>query len=270
MAKLPFAFMPGSWGLKGPAREEAEAAYYLSGYELDRKLAEIRNRDTGAQLDRALLRVDLVHERISQLEYDLQMIGLEDIDEETKSRKALAVRLRHGALSKYDYDLQIVDLDFPEDTLPRSIALIHVEHDNLRIDDYTRDYHIAELQNPDKDKVETLIALLDVDLAHGKITELAHAKEKATLLEEPWIGIVDQGFDADKGINGIYFEFDWNESWIVYLRMNGYIGASDEQVVDQWFSDVCRSQGVTPDLRAAFDNTVIPFSGRVTEVPSED
>lgn len=269
MAKLPFGFMPGSWGLKGPAREEAEAAYYLTGYELDRKLAEIRNRDTGPQLDRALLRVDLTHERISPLDYELALIALEDISDDAKSRKALATRLRHGDLAKYEHDLQMVDLDFPEDNLDRAIALVDVEHDNLKIGDYERDYHVTELRYPDKDDVNTLIALLDVDLKHGKITELAHAKECATLREEPWIGIVDQGFDADKGINGIYFEFDWNESWIVYLRMNGYIGASDEQVVDQWFSDVCRSQGVAPDLRA-FDNTVIPFSGRVSEITSED
>ncbi len=268
MSKIPFAFMPGSWGLKGPAREEAEAAYYLSGYDLDRKLAEIRNRDTGPQLTRALLRVQLIHEKITQCAYDVSIIGLDEtLDDITKRRKCLAVHLRHGMISKYEHDLAQVDLIYPEDGLDRSIALVDVEHANLKIGDYERDYHIAELRNPDKDDVKTLVALLDVDLLHGKITELQYAKEKATLQEEPWIGVVDQGFDPDKGINGIYFEFDWNESWIVYLRMNGYMGASDEQVVDQWFADVCRAQGVAP-MQAGYDGTVVPFSGRITEMPS--
>ncbi len=265
MSKLPFYLMPGSWGLKGPAREEAEAAYYLTGYELDRKLAEIRNRDTGPILERALLRVELVHDRMSPMAHELALLNLDQKPGLERDRAALAIRHRYGDLPKYQLDLALLDLDHPDEGLERSIALVEIEHANQRMSDYDRDYHIAELKNPDKTKVETLVALLDVDLQYGKLTELAHAKEKATLLEEPWIGVVDQGFDPDKGINGIYFEFDWNESWIVYLRMNGYMGATDEQVVDQWFGDVCRSQGVAPN----FDNQIIPFSGRVVDNPIE-
>lgn len=270
MSKLPFYLMPGSWGLKGPSREEAEAAYYLTGYELDAKLAEIRNRDTGPQLERALLRVELVHARISPLAHELALL---DIDMPKggaeRDRAALDVRLRYGDLPPYQHDLAIIDIDYPLDGLGRSIALVELEYRHQRIDEYTKDYHIAELRNPDKNKIETLVALLDVDLKHGKITEIAHAKEKATLQEEPWIGVVDQGFDTDKGINGIYFEFDWNDSMIVYLRMNGYTGASDEQVVDQWFADVCRAQGVSP-MQPGFDGSVVPFSGRITEVPTSE
>ena len=41
MNKIPFGWLPASWGLKGKSRELAEAEYYLSGYELDIAKARI-------------------------------------------------------------------------------------------------------------------------------------------------------------------------------------------------------------------------------------
>lgn len=72
--------------------------------------------------------------------------------------------------------------------------------------------------------LERDLALLGLRLRHGEINKLSYDKQRATLHETPWIGIVDQGFDLEKGVNGVFFEFDWNGFWIDYLRLHGYVG----------------------------------------------
>jgi hypothetical protein len=37
------------------------------------------------------------------------------------------------------------------------------------------------------------------------------------------------------------FSFDWNDEFVKTLRVRGYEGKTDEQIVDQWFADICRN-----------------------------
>jgi predicted ATP-dependent Lon-type protease len=36
------------------------------------------------------------------------------------------------------------------------------------------------------------------------------------------------------------FELDWNEFFVAKLVKSGYTGRDDNQIIDQWFQDVCR------------------------------
>lgn len=85
MIKLPFGWLPGTWGLKGKTREIAKAEYELEGYELDRKLAELNNDDP---VKRAIeiTKIDAKHNKISQ--YDCDIL----IAEKTLTGVDLAVR----------------------------------------------------------------------------------------------------------------------------------------------------------------------------------
>ena len=38
-----------------------------------------------------------------------------------------------------------------------------------------------------------------------------------------------------------YIELDWNDHFVKFLHENGYTGTSDEDVVNKWFNDVCRT-----------------------------
>ena len=40
-----------------------------------------------------------------------------------------------------------------------------------------------------------------------------------------------------------FFELDWNEYFVLQLRSAGYKGNSDEEIVDQWFSELCQNLG---------------------------
>lgn len=65
------------------------------------------------------------------------------------------------------------------------------------------------------------------------------AKETATAKGEPYINVLTVDVDPKSPRTGS-FELDWNQHFITLLRKTGYQGMTDEQVVDQWFQDVCR------------------------------
>ena len=67
-------------------------------------------------------------------------------------------------------------------------------------------------------------------------------KELATEKKEPWVAVLDTHVNKDNIRNG-FFELDWNEYFVLQLRAAGYAGESDEAIVDQWFSELCRSVG---------------------------
>jgi hypothetical protein len=67
-------------------------------------------------------------------------------------------------------------------------------------------------------------------------------KEIATEKKEPWVAVLDTHVNQDNIRNG-FFELDWNEYFVLQLRSAGYQGESDEAIVDQWFSELCRNVG---------------------------
>lgn len=79
-------------------------------------------------------------------------------------------------------------------------------------------------------------------------------KELATENKEPWVAVLDTHVNKDNIRNG-FFELDWNEYFVLELRQAGYIGETEEAVVDQWFQELCRNvgseAGVNMDRRGA-------------------
>ena len=66
------------------------------------------------------------------------------------------------------------------------------------------------------------------------------AKELATEKGEPYVNIESVELDPENIGNGA-FELDWNEIFVAKLIRAGYKGKDDQQIVDQWFQDVCRN-----------------------------
>lgn len=65
-------------------------------------------------------------------------------------------------------------------------------------------------------------------------------KDIATENKEPYVNIVSVEIDPSNPGQGA-FELDWNEFFVAKLVRAGYEGKDDEQIVDQWFQDVCRN-----------------------------
>jgi hypothetical protein len=67
-------------------------------------------------------------------------------------------------------------------------------------------------------------------------------KERATALNEPYIAVLDTKVNKENVRNG-FFELDWNDQFVVQLKEAGYTGTTQEEIVDQWFQELCRNVG---------------------------
>ncbi len=65
-------------------------------------------------------------------------------------------------------------------------------------------------------------------------------KEKATAKNEPYVKVLNVQMEKDNPGQG-YFELDWNKPFVEKLRASGYVGNTEEEIVDAWFTTLCRS-----------------------------
>ena len=87
------------------------------------------------------------------------------------------------------------------------------------------------------------------------------AKDKATKLKEPWVGVLETHVNKENVRNG-FFELDWNELFVLKLKQEGYgfDGDPDEQIVDRWFRELCASVVVDGDFGGAVNTGVIDIN----------
>lgn len=149
----------------------------------------------------------------------------------------------HYYLDGEDLDRRLLEIRFADD--PDRLARERLDLDlaHGRLDEFAHAVKLAEIEHPEPG-VERNLAVLEAEWRLNRIERNEYEKRRASLQQQPWVGILDYGFDPSQGINGVYFEFDWNEYWIEYLKLNGYVGVDDEQIVERWFSDVCRAQAL--------------------------
>jgi len=87
-----------------------------------------------------------------------------------------------------------------------------------------------------------------------EVTVKAKLLEKAAATErnEPWVDIIKVDIDPTNVGRGS-FEIDWNEWFVAKLIKAGYTGKTDEDVVDLWFTDLCRNVALATYEQAAAD-----------------
>ena len=76
---------------------------------------------------------------------------------------------------------------------------------------------------------------------------------------EPWVNVVKTNVDPNDPKQG-FMELEWNEAFIKFLREHNYQGKTDEEVVDKWFTDLCKNIGAQMDEESKFvaDADVLP------------
>ena len=76
------------------------------------------------------------------------------------------------------------------------------------------------------------------------------AKAEATKKKEAYVTVLNVEMKDNNPRNG-FFELDWNEYFIKELRINGYNGSTEEEIVDAWFKELCgnvaQSDGVASE-----------------------
>jgi hypothetical protein len=65
-------------------------------------------------------------------------------------------------------------------------------------------------------------------------------KDLATERGEPWVTVLGMEL-AEGSLEQGAFELDWNDLFVAKLVRAGYQGKTDNDIVDNWFQDVCRN-----------------------------
>ena len=96
---------------------------------------------------------------------------------------------------------------------------------------------------PKKANMKTFFKrLLGINIPKELTPVIKTPKEIATENKEPWVAVMNTHVNKDNIRNG-FFELDWNEYFVLQLRTAGYAGSTDEEIVDAWFSELCRNLG---------------------------
>ena len=81
----------------------------------------------------------------------------------------------------------------------------------------------------------------------GKKEQPTNPKES----KEPWVNVVSTDFDENNPRQG-FMELEWNAAFIQFLRSHGYEGKTDEELVDKWFTELCKNIGAQFDEENKF------------------
>lgn len=76
---------------------------------------------------------------------------------------------------------------------------------------------------------------------------------------EPWVNVVNTSFDGENPKEG-FMELEWNKAFIDFLRKHEYTGKTDEELVDKWFTELCKNIGNQMDEDSKFvaDASLLP------------
>ena len=110
MSKIPFSWLPASWGLKGKSRELAEAEYYLTGYDLDIAKARIEHGLESPAFTKRVLDITLAYGKISAYDRDMRLAEIDHTDEVTLALAKLDVDLKHNKISTQEHERKVADL----------------------------------------------------------------------------------------------------------------------------------------------------------------
>lgn len=80
----------------------------------------------------------------------------------------------------------------------------------------------------------------EIDREFDRITQDEYEKKIATLNGEPYVKVLNIDLD-DNAPGAGFFELDFNEHFVEYLANSGYEGVEPEQIVDNWFNDLCKN-----------------------------
>lgn len=82
------------------------------------------------------------------------------------------------------------------------------------------------------DKLKSIFSL-------GKKSDVIAEKDQATAKGEPFVKVLSTQFDPENPADG-YFELEWNNIFVRKLLDAGYSGSTEEEIVDAWFTALCR------------------------------
>lgn len=139
-------------------------------------------------------------------------------------------------LSGYDLEIKLAEIKSDGDTEKFRKDKLDIDLKHKLIDQYAYDMETSILN---KEGIDADIAKLNVDFNHQRITQQEYDRKKADLLGEPWMAMPKISWDPVNP-SKTYFELDYNDHFVGFLRDNGYSGTDDE-CISRWLNDICTS-----------------------------
>lgn len=133
---------------------------------------------------------------------------------------------------------------------------------------------ITGLERLEKERTDALARAAEALVKEKEAVESARLaklspKDLANEKAEPYVAVLETKVNVDNPRNG-FFELDWNEHFVTQLKNAGYSGETDEEIVDQWFQDLCRNvgaeAGVSMDRRGSGYINVNKIDGNRSEI----
>lgn len=171
---------------------------------------------------------DIAHAEYYLTDYELDM-RLNEINLTGKEldNANLETGKKWQKISETEYELEKVILN----GTPNEIVAVEYKHG--LISEKEHDYTIAELRNDEG-------TWLGVKHKHGEISDNEFLKQMATMRDEPWVCMLRMDVDPGSANMGS-FEMDWNDKFIEVIRAAGYVGRTEDDCVDLWFTDVSKN-----------------------------
>jgi hypothetical protein len=111
---------------------------------------------------------------------------------------------------------------------------------DLKYNKITKEEHRLRSAGLIEDSVLRDLAMAEIDYDRSELSELQYNKKVATIKGEPWVNVVKMDFNNKSSLEGS-FELDWNQPFVDKLESEGYSGPTPDNVVNQWFMELCRN-----------------------------
>lgn len=161
-----------------------------------------------------------------------------------------------------------------EDGYDKEIELIKIDHDieseefkdlklqlDLKYNKLSKEEYETMLIDDMEESDEKHIKAFELLYKYGHISDIELEKEIATIKEEPWV-YVNSEYNKEEGLDGFSLKLDWNDYYIDFLKEEGYEGNTDDEIMDQWLTDVCKTVSVEEEI-PYFNPATVGESGAI-------
>ena len=156
-------------------------------------------------------------------------------------------KMRQVMKAEYELDGEILERQLLDINLNnesdevRSLKKFELDLRYKHITEQEYDEKVLTFHSPKMPEKELKVAQLNIQKKYNKLSEEQYNKEKASILEEPYVRVAEIKTDpANPAFGGIIL--DWNEAFVKYLEEHGYGPHPDPaSTVEHWFNDVCKN-----------------------------
>lgn len=264
---IPFWMLPSSWFLHGKDWQIGYTKYYYTGEELDNKLNIIENAGNNFNYLSKENDIQYKYNRKTLYEYEKEKLYLDYNFKKTSKKQydisLLELGFNHGIIDEQEYELEKINCEIKSKNsveYKKSILQHELKFDIISREEY--DYNILDFIY-DKNSYDWRKAKIDLDLKYGKISEQKWNNADATIRGEPYFEVISGKFetkDNESASTGMFaFEYDYNSIFVERLKEEGYTGYTDEQIVDEYFKELCKQLAYEEEIFEMTEPTFGPI-----------